>query len=757
MSRKQSLLFVLTLFFLPSYSRAQNPNWSGIIASSRAVNWANAGVAGGIPDASWTQCGSTIAAYGTSGSPASPATITNAIAGCGAEHYVLLGAGAFYLNAPIDFAGTSNVVLRGSGADQTKIVLISSTNACYQSFGGGVCIEPDINASKYGGITAADWTAGYTVGATSITLSSTTGLSTGMMIAIDQCDDGFSGSGAGTNYAGGCRTGNNSDTGNIWNCVSPTTSGGVCSSYSSSGWGRNNRSQEQWVEVTNISGSTVTISPGLYMTNWASKNSPGAWWPSSSPYFIKNSGVENITFDMTNYTVSPSQSTGILLNWAYSCWATGNRIINTSTSHIWLIQAAHNTIQSNYAYGTQNATDESYGAVDFAGSDNLIVNNIGQHVVSPYLTDGADEGDVWAYNYDIDDYYTTDPNWFMPGDYQHASGSAMDLWEGNEGSGFLADSIHGTHNLTTGFRNYWIGSQASCFGVACGQEVFAIQPQYVTRYYNFIGNVLGNGTQAAYNDNPASGSSPGGAGLFAIYAVGWAGQNATYTSSVAPGNDMLSLTSLMRWGNYDTVNAAVRWNSGEVPSNFNDTSGSPSLYVNPVPSSHTLPASFYSNFQPAFWADGIGHSSIPWPPIGPDVSGGDILNAGGYANHIPAEVCYVNSPVDPNYQNSYSVISASWSSGTETLTFAGDTFNSSRLPQGEIGISGANPAALNGTYQITGSTTATVTFAMASNPGSVSSATMLYPNVRLFNANNCYPPSGNQAPAPPTQLNAVVE
>lgn len=753
MSRKRSLLLFLTLFFLSSYLRAQTPNWTGIISSSRAVNWANAGVPGGIPDASWTQCGSTIAAYGTSSLPASPSTITNAIAACGANHYVLLGAGTFYLNAPIDFAGTSNVVLRGSGADQTEIFLISSTATCYQGFGAGVCIEPDINASQWGNITAADWTAGYTAGATSITLSATTGLAVGMLIALDQCDDGFSGSGAGSSFRGGCGTGSNLDTGNVWNCVSPTASGGVCSSYSAGGANRTNRSQQQWVKVTNISGSTVTISPGLYMRNWRVGQSPGAWWPTvsgSAPLYVTNDGVENITFDMTNYTTTPSQTSAILLNWAYGCWVTGNRIIKTERNHVFIVDAAHITVQSNYMFGTQNATSESYGIEDYAGSDNLIVNNIGQHVVSPYLTGGADEGDVWAYNYDTDDYYTTDKNWFMPGDYQHAAGSAMDLWEGNEGSGFIADSIHGTHNLTTGYRNYWAGNQASCFGVTCGQEIFAIQPQYVTRYYNFIGNVLGNGTQTVYNDNPASGSSTGGAGLFAIYAVGWAGQNATYSSGVAPANDTLSLTSLMRWGNYDTVNAAVQWNSAEVPSSFNDTSGSPSLYVNSVPSSQTLPISFYSNSQPAFWADGIGHSSIPWPPIGPDVSGGDIPNAGGHANHIPAEVCFVNSPVDPNYQNSYPVISASWSSGTETLIFAEGLFSSLLLPQGEIRLSGA----LNGTYQITGSTIATVTFALASNPGTLGTTTMLYPNVRLFNANNCYP---NQSPAAPSGLTAVVE
>ena len=128
----------------------------------------------------------------------------------------------------------------------------------------------------------------------------------------------------------------------------------------------------------------------------------------------------------------------------------------------------------------------------------------------------------------------------------------------------------------------------------CGQEVYAVQLQYVNRYFNIVGNVLGqSGIQIVYDDNPATVSSPGGNISKAIYAVGWAGQNGTYSSEVAPTNDMLSVTSLMRWGNYDAVNAAVRWNSLEVPSNLTDTTGSPSRYANPVPANQTLPNSFF--------------------------------------------------------------------------------------------------------------------------------------------------------------------
>lgn len=50
--------------------------------------------------------------------------------------------------------------------------------------------------------------------------------------------------------------------------------------------------------------------------------------------------------------------------------------------------------------------------------------------------------------------------------------------------------------------------------------------------------------------------------------------------------------------------------------------------------STTLPASFYLSSKPSWFG------SVPWPAIGPDVSGGPDTSTAGHANYIPAEVCY---------------------------------------------------------------------------------------------------------------------
>ena len=113
----------LTLFFLLCSGHLDAQAWSGIIDPSRAIDWSNVGIPGGIPT-NRTQCGSTIAAYtGTADA------INNALAACSSNQYVLLGSGTFNLSSGITFGNRSNLTLRGAGADQTFIVFTGS-GAC---------------------------------------------------------------------------------------------------------------------------------------------------------------------------------------------------------------------------------------------------------------------------------------------------------------------------------------------------------------------------------------------------------------------------------------------------------------------------------------------------------------------------------------------------------------------------------------------------------------------------------------------------
>jgi hypothetical protein len=282
-------LFLLTLALLAIPARAQL--WSNQLQTPRAVNWTTVGSPAVASSASWTQCGSTIAAG------ASAATINAAIAACPANHYVQLGAGTFGSLNVITFGQKSNVKLVGMGANQTFLVFTGGTGC---EFGGMVCMDSGDLNYVLGPSNIANWTAGYAQGATSLTLSAlitgSTAPTIGTSLILDQLDD-------------------TTDDGDINVCYEPSTQASPCSTNGDNGgFARTNRGQMQIVTITSVTGTgpyTIGFSPGLYMPNWNGCNAvggcaPQGWWASSP---IQNMGVENLSMDFS--ASEPSQGTGV--------------------------------------------------------------------------------------------------------------------------------------------------------------------------------------------------------------------------------------------------------------------------------------------------------------------------------------------------------------------------------------------------------------------------------------------------------------
>lgn len=632
--------YLVALMLLASGCQAQL--WNGVLASARATAWQsnNIGVVGGIPDAAWTQCGSTIAAYGSSGSYASPATINNAIAACSANTYVLIGAGNFYLNSGIVMK--SSVVLRGSGANST-FLYFNNSNACGGNY-GTICFLGDTiwygNANvQPGASNAATWTAGYSQGATSITVTNvgSAAIANNQFIILNQQDDASIG-------ASGIVEG---------------TTESVPFSLEDGAPGRtisgNNYSQTQIVQVTAgcsspCTGSgpfTLTITPGLYAGNWASGNSPGMWFGALSNQ-ITFSGVENLSID--NTAAGTNAYTAFNFTNAYNCWVTGNRIVNTDRNHVWLYAAAHITIANNYMFGTQNAASQSYGVESFISSDNLIVNNIFQQITAPIVF-GSGVGNAFLYNYGINDLYSV-ADYMQPCIVEHSASVMYNLFEGNICAGVYADNFHGTGNANTYFRNRFTGWEA---GKTNGTIPLWINALH--RFENIIGNVYGQNSYHNTYHYLASGSGDACSYTATTELVSGCGDT---EGAVTVVPESYTPTSGMLWGNYDIVNAANRFVSGEVPSGLSDG------YANSVPATHTLPASFFYSSQPTWW------QGEPWPPIGPDVTGGNIGNCSGTyagseatkssqctggslgsaginneANSNPAMDCYLNTMSGP--------------------------------------------------------------------------------------------------------------
>lgn len=643
-----SWLAGLLLLLLSAVPALAQP-WAGILAPNRATDWTTVGVkilgqSPGIPT-NRTQCGSTIVAYtGTA------ATINNAIGGCGTNQFVLLGAGTFTLSTGIDI-NRSNVTLRGAGASSTRIVINGNSGGCGDFRGKAVTICQALhygtNAGGFAGPQhTANWTAGYAKGTTVVTLSSTTGLEVGSMIMLDQLDDTVT-DGLTDGWPGA---------GDILNCQS----GIPCAAEGGGTYNRVGRTHVETHQVTAINGLNVTIDPPIHSPDYRASPgctggggicSPGAWWGNlsgGSTAVSQNVGIENLAVDFAG-----SGNTGLYAANCLNCWVKNTRWIfvggpGSFVFHIAPIQTLRFEVRDSYFYGptTQGNTQYTY-APHIVGS-NLFENNILHRVVTPITGNDPDVGSVIGYNYIDGGYYSS---W---GEQKHHSGDAFVLSEGNNYGQMYSDNNHGNHYFHTMFRNHLDRDAHGAGSASCGDGVALLTH---SRFWNLIANVIGHTSWTIYvNATPASYFN--GCGGNDIYTLGWIGNcgsppgtGGSQSCSQMP-NDTHVPRTLMRWGNYDSVTNAVRFVAGEVPSGIAN-------FANPVPASQAFPPSFYRAVKPSDWwapNPAWGVAEPPWPPIGPDVTGGPSdavlgngTRAGGHANKIPARLCFENTAVDPAY------------------------------------------------------------------------------------------------------------
>jgi len=586
------------------------------------------GVDGGIPSGSVCQTLGTNGLDPDDAQSVTAADVQTAIDACddqGTQQVVVLETGTYTMNSGITVAG-SKVTLRGEGPANTLLIFTDNDSCLGQ--GAGLCAVGS-NLNYYVGegtdpANSVNWTAGYTKGTTDITLASTPNLAVGRWIVLDQLQD-------------------TADTGDIYVCSHQGTD---CSDEGGGGsvLGRECgissacRAQHQWVKVVACSpacgsgsSSTVTIDRPIYMPNWRSGQDPEAYWASTQT-LVEYVGFEELSVDQQADTANHG-----MINFVYAAnsWVKHVRMIYAPTPKAFniLFGSSRITIRDSYGFGTADESGSSthYGVEDYGGNDNLIENNIWDHRTSPFVRDGA-MGSVYAYNYAIDNYY--DPDGGTPANhpfnqcdqYSHAAGNAMILLEGNTSVCIKGDIVHGSSNLFTVFRNYALGRTESYKT----QATVPITMASYNRYWNVVGNVLGvSGYHTAYESGAAT----------AIYNVG-TGWN------TVPADDVVD-TTVMRWWNWDVVTSSsdngTNDQTGTVCSNAEVPDGI-SVLPNADPASCSAPNSLYLSAKPSWWG-----SVIPWPPIGPDVTNGNIANTGGHANKIPAQVCYESMSNDANY------------------------------------------------------------------------------------------------------------
>lgn len=568
MKRTQSLLFsFIVLAFAPGVAHAQA--WSGILGPTRAIDWSQAGIPGGIPSVT-TIC-STIQAS-TYGNGASDATsgIQAALNSCPANQVVSLSAGTFLINSSLVIP--TNVVLRGAGAASTILNLRGSSTGAI-NFGA----EHYPSAS-----TSNTITGGATQGSTSITVSGS-GISTGQLLMISQTN---------TSY------------------MTESGSSGVCS-WCNAGVGNDSG---QTVLVTSVSGSTITFRPPLYMD--MSANSPVAY-----PYTAgaKNAGLESLQL----YGNNTGYSANIFMSGTLYSWVKGVESNFADGNHITMYWSFGNEIRDSYFHdGYSHGSGQTDDDIDIArkSSANLVINNILWRDHGSIMFEWGASGNVVAYNYTAGNYHSTSFTW-MINDFvlSHGAHPMFNLIEGNVGDKLELDSTWGSSSHYTLFRNWFSGSRqyvppadargALQLGSAAWESAntFAYVIDYLSQYDNLVGNIAGSAhllSTGAVNSriSPASGGGSPACSRF--------GYNSDDNSAVSPNN---AYNTAFLHGNYDCIAGTFSWNPGTP---------------------QTLPASFFLNGKPSWWG------TVPWPPIGPDVTGGNIAGVNGHANAIPAQSCF---------------------------------------------------------------------------------------------------------------------
>lgn len=520
-----------------------------------------------------------------------------------------------------------------------------------------------------------------------------------------------------------------------------------------------------------------TVDSPLYSNNWRSSQHPGAWWTGKKD---NGDGVEGFTLLIEHDPGSGSMG-GIRFTNAWNGWVRNVRGIEINRNLVWNLQAGRISILDNYVGGTKGGSSTAYVFEDAGSADVLVMNNICQHTVSCLMTKST-QGTVRAYNYMIDSGATQTPDQMALMITMNHLGAFYNLFEGNNSPGLGTDNLHGTGGVSTAFRSRLVAQDLP--------EKYnnrnSVMSQSFNRGLSFVANVMGlAGVQNRYIEDRAS--TAGTAVDRTVFQVGrWRMGTGAY------GNDPLAVSSMLRWGNYDSATGTTRW-CGTGTEGANCSCGSlvvgganmlcrveseiPAAFTflsaNAIPGDHTLPTSFFLSAQPYFWTTTWGTPG--WPAIGPDVDAtgspldttcavtpnvvgtgpGTFTQCDGVAHHayqIPAQICYNNLPVDPQFQlrdpqnqNPFFTVTGASHNGVtgaaaEVTLTVNNNLNTASPFTITVQVSGIIPSGYNGTYLLHAATPTTLTYWLATNPGPYQSGgTVSTPNYKQFDAHMCYP------------------
>ena len=570
-----------------------------ILPADRRTVW-NPGLnaVGGIPNR--TTIYQTISPSGGDDTAAIQAALDN----CPSNQVVLLGIGTFKITGGLNIS-KSNITLRGSGTDKTKLVQQTGEQFTTVISIGERSLNDQVALS-----------ADALKGTSSITLASAppsgVPLAVGELVVIDHVTSALS----------------------WWNPDPTRSPGGGPAKDESRGWFcEYDRPIGQTMEIAAINGNTITFTTPLHTDFRVTDQSQlSRYWkgdkaqPITVP--IQWSGIENLCV-ATLFTEGNGGGNFALGGVKY-CWVKNVESDKSSGSGVSMDGSFRCELRDSYIHSTvwANPGGAGYGiAINFYASENLVENCISWSFNKVMVMRASGGGNVIGYNYMQDGWGSDYPNMSEVGlNASHYTTPHYELFEGNESFAFSGDSTWGNSVYITAFRNNLTTQRTAAppldtytfsfvdgssvrrtFWLEDGGNRNAIGVKPFHWYYNFIGNVLGSANMALLT-NPKSDWTT----VQTAFVENADGNDAHIPMwSLGQGEDayikddpQVQGTALFH-GNYDYVTKTIKWNSTNAD--------------------HTLPASLYLAAKPTFF------STNTWPWVTPE-------NAPNTTATLPAKV-----------------------------------------------------------------------------------------------------------------------
>jgi hypothetical protein len=452
-----------------------------------AGTWESAGVEGGIPERD-TICGTvTEAPYSADDTGAASAVqaIQSAINDCPEGQVVYVPPGTYLIDDTIDL--NKSVTLRGAG----PATLFDTRSLAIHMGQLGPWPPPKAQGGAYG----MTIVSGATRGSTTVTVADASSVEVDKMVMVDEEDDPSL----------------------VWNKS-----------------GSSLRSRGSLHLVESKTATTVTFRPPLPIDYLLSPRLV------RYPDLVTGAGVEKIKFDGGGI---PSPFIQAISAW--NCWVHDCEFTGMPDKTIMLVLVGHFEVRRNYFHHQTNGGPNSEGIDLFADCNwSLVVDNACLESGFPAIVIGDSGptanysggfGNVIAYNYAVDSFYSDTPH-KMCNDIStnHSPHTQYNLVEGNVVGKFGSDAYHGSGSHTVLFRNLATGRNK--WGFVTNRNAVSIDRRNL--HYSLVGNVLGEvGSPADYEYAEISGWSGSALLRLGFPDIGNDGFSGTYPPTAIPFSD----------------------------------------------------------------------------------------------------------------------------------------------------------------------------------------------------------------------------